>query len=71
MDITSVEIAWMGISDPTPSSYLELKQLFKSQLKLMKAKGIQNIEPEIDTTDHYAFNLFSFLAFDEMDSFDT
>lgn len=71
MDNTSFEIAWMGMSDPNPSSYLELKQLFKSQLKLMAAKGIQNVEPEIDTTDHYVFSLFSFLTFDEMDSFDT
>lgn len=71
MDNTSVEIGWMGLEEQKPASYSELKQLFKSQLKLMETKGIQNIEPEIDTTDHYAFNLFSFLAFDELDSFDT
>lgn len=70
-DQTSVEIAWVGLDEETPISYLELKQLFKKQLELFKSKGVNSIETEIDTTDYYACGLFSFIKLTELESFHT
>ncbi|API88214.1 hypothetical protein BKP56_02370 [Marinilactibacillus sp. 15R] len=70
-DQNSVEIAWVGLDEETPISYLELKQLFKKQLELFKSKGVNSIETEIDTTDYYACGLFSFIKLTELESFHT
>lgn len=70
-DQNSVEIAWVGLDEETPISYLELKQLFKKQLELFKSKGVNSIETEIDTTDYYACGLFSFINLTEFKSFNT
>ncbi|MFL2060793.1 hypothetical protein ACEN4P_03490 [Marinilactibacillus psychrotolerans] len=70
-DQASIEIGWMGLEEQKPASYSELKQLFKKQLELFRSKGVNTIEPEIDTTDYYACELFSFINVTELESFNT
>ncbi len=66
-----VEIAWMGLRTEIPTARLELQQLFKKQLELLNQTGIRSIEAEIDTTDHYASALFSFIELGTLKSYDT
>lgn len=53
------------------ASFLPLKCLFKTQLLLFKQRKINVIEPEIDTTGHFALGLFSFIDYLEEESFQT
>ncbi|WP_225742757.1 hypothetical protein [Marinilactibacillus sp. Marseille-P9653] len=68
---TSVEVAWVGMREAYPSSFLLLKSLFKTQLLLFEQHGIEAIEPEIDTTDHFALGLFSFMDYSDEENFQT
>ncbi|MEC6748860.1 hypothetical protein VXN63_09900 [Marinilactibacillus sp. XAAS-LB27] len=68
---TRVEVAWLGMREAYPTSFLSLKCLFKTQLFLFKQREINLIEPEIDTTDHFALGLFSFIDYLEEESFQT
>lgn len=64
------EVGWTGETGHPDSSGIQ--SLFKTQLLKLKKAGIQTLEPEIDTTSPTDYNqLFSFLPFQSMDSWDT
>lgn len=65
----SVEFGWAGASSDAKSE--SLRQLFKSVINDLQRKDIQLLEPEIDTTDYYQYEvLFSFLKFQHTESWD-
>ncbi|MFC6464682.1 hypothetical protein ACFP65_06750 [Marinilactibacillus sp. GCM10026970] len=64
---TTIEIAWVGMREAHPSSFLLLNSLFKTQLLLFEQHGIRSVEPEIDTTDHFVSGLFSSMDYLEKD----
>lgn len=64
---TAIEVAWSGMRESRPSSCLLLKRLFKTQLLLFEQHGVESVEPEIDTTDYFVLELFSFMDYLEKD----
>lgn len=65
----TVALGWAGASNK--SETLALKQLFSSVCDLLKKRGINYIEPEIDSTDYYLCHiLFSHLNYEKMESWD-
>lgn len=65
----TVEMGWAGASNKRET--LALKQLFSSVCDLLQKRGINYIEPEIDSTDYYLYHiLFSHLDYEKIESWD-
>jgi hypothetical protein len=65
-----IEVGWAGAVSKDKSA--ALKRLFKHTLVTLNQLGIQEIEPEIDTTDYFQKEvLFSFLGYEDLISWDT